>query len=123
AADADGSVLSQSPPPAELLLGRPEFNGNNQTAARLVRDRRVLVTGAAGSIGWPLTQTLLAAAPARLILLDHHEHSLFSLERSLGHQPTPAYEPADVRDEPRLRRTFHRQQPRTAIHLTAANHQ
>ena len=114
--------MSQSPPPAELLLGRPEFNGDNHTAARLVRDRRVLVTGAAGSIGWPLAQTLLAAAPARLILLDHHEHSLFSLERSLGEHPAAAYELADVRDESRLRRIFDRQQPEIVIHLAAAKH-
>jgi FlaA1/EpsC-like NDP-sugar epimerase len=115
--------LSQSPPPAELLLGRTEFSGdNNHSAAALVKDRRVLVTGAAGSIGSSLSATLLAAAPARLILLDHHEHSLFSLERSLGQHPAAVYELADVRDEPRLRRIFDRHLPEIVIHLAAAKH-
>jgi FlaA1/EpsC-like NDP-sugar epimerase len=114
--------LSQPPPPAELLLGRPEFNGSNTEAANAVHDRRVLVTGAAGSIGAPLAVTLLSAAPARLILVDHHEHSLFSLERSLGQHPAAVYELADVRDEPRLRRIFDRHQPEIVIHLAAAKH-
>jgi O-antigen biosynthesis protein WbqV len=75
----------QRPPPAELLLGRPEFGGDLSEAAReLAAGRRVLVTGAAGSVGWPLAELLAAAEPERLVLLDHHEYSLFSLERALG---------------------------------------
>ena len=79
-------IQIQTAPPAEVLLGRPEFSGDIAQAAALVHARRVLVTGAAGSIGWPLTLALTAAEPASLILLDHHEHSLFSLERALGVQ-------------------------------------
>ena len=91
------------PPPAEVLLGRPEFVGDLAQAAEFVRDRRVLVTGAAGSVGWPLSQVLVAAGPASLVLLDHHEHSLFSLERALGAARAGlSYELADMRDPHRL---------------------
>jgi FlaA1/EpsC-like NDP-sugar epimerase len=114
--------LSQSPPPAELLLGRPEFSGDIAHAASLVHGRRVLLTGAAGSIGGPLTQTLISAGPASLILLDHHEHSLFSLERSLGPVRSVQFELADVRDIPRLRRIFEQYRPEYVIHLAAAKH-
>jgi FlaA1/EpsC-like NDP-sugar epimerase len=109
--------------PAELLLGRPEFAGDLSASAEdLVRQRRVLVTGAAGSIGWPLSQVLLRAQPRLLVLLDHHEHSLFSLERRLGSAAPLAYELADIRDTPRLQRVFDRHQPEVVIHLAAAKH-
>jgi FlaA1/EpsC-like NDP-sugar epimerase len=112
-----------SPPPAQLLMGRPEFNGDLRQAAQALRGRRVLVTGAAGSVGWPLVQLLVGAGPERLILLDHHEHSLFSLERGLGRPTaTVAFELADVRDASRLQRIFDRHQPEVVIHLAAAKH-
>jgi FlaA1/EpsC-like NDP-sugar epimerase len=114
--------LIQSAPPAELLLGRPEFSGDIVQATPLVRDRRVLLTGAAGSIGWPLTHALIAAEPASLIVLDHHEHSLFSLERALGSRANLRFELADVRDARRLRRIFDQHGPEIVIHLAAAKH-
>jgi FlaA1/EpsC-like NDP-sugar epimerase len=115
--------LSRSvPPPAELLLGRPERTGDLERAAEMVRERSVLVTGAAGSIGWPLSHTLLRAEPRRLVLLDHHEHSLFSLERALGPSQATRYELADVRDPVRLARVFDEHVPEVVIHLAAAKH-
>jgi FlaA1/EpsC-like NDP-sugar epimerase len=111
-----------SPPPAELLLGRPEFAGDLAEAASLVRDRRVLLTGAAGSIGWPLTHLLAKAEPRQLVLLDHHEHSLFSLERALGRTDSRVFELADVRDTPRMGRVFDEYSPEIVIHLAAAKH-
>jgi FlaA1/EpsC-like NDP-sugar epimerase len=111
------------PPPAELLLGRPEFGGDLRRAAGVVYDRRVLVTGAAGSIGSALVPTLRDADPGELVLLDHHEHSLFSLERALGaNNPRLHYELADVRDRPRLERIFAKHQPEVVLHLAAAKH-
>jgi FlaA1/EpsC-like NDP-sugar epimerase len=110
-------------PPAEVLLGRPEFAGDLAQAAEVVRGRRVLVSGAAGSVGSPLAQVLLTAGPASLVLLDHHEHSLFSLERALGAARAGlSYELADVRDADRLKRIFDRQAPEVVIHLAAAKH-
>lgn len=116
-------TLTREAPPASLLLGRPEFSGDLTAAAAFVRDRRVLVTGAAGSVGTPMSATLLQARPASLALVDHHEHSLFSLERALG--PAHAglsYELADVRNTSRLERLFSHHRPEVVIHLAAAKH-
>ena len=110
-------------PPADLLLGRPEFTGDLQIAAEAMRSRRVLVTGAAGSIGWPLAHRLLAAEPERLVLVDHHEHSLFSLERAMaGLARNTTFELADVRDRSRLQRIFENHRPEVVIDLAAAKH-
>jgi FlaA1/EpsC-like NDP-sugar epimerase len=109
-------------PPAELLLGRQELSGDLAEAAEIVRGRRVLLTGAGGSIGTPLSQLLAAAQPSGLVLLDHHEHSLFSLERMLGRSEGVAFELADVRDAHRLGRVFSQYAPDVVIHLAAAKH-
>ena len=111
-----------TPPPAPLLLGRAEFAGDLAQAAEVVRSRRVLVTGAAGSIGWPLSHLMVGASPSSLVLLDHHEHSLFSLERALGRSGGVSFELADVRDTRRLQRIFERYEPEIVVHLAAAKH-
>jgi FlaA1/EpsC-like NDP-sugar epimerase len=111
------------PPPADLLLGRPEFSGDLRQAADVVRGRRILITGAAGSLGSPLAQRLLSAGPERLVLLDHHEHSLFSLERALGVGHVELhFELADIRDTLRIARVFDQHQPDVVLHLAAAKH-
>jgi FlaA1/EpsC-like NDP-sugar epimerase len=117
------STSLAAPPPDALLLGRPEFVGDLAAAAEFVRGRRVLVTGAAGSVGSPLARALAAAGPASLVLLDHHEHSLFSLERAIGaSRDGLSYELVDVRDVDRLRRIFAAQRPSVVVHLAAAKH-
>jgi FlaA1/EpsC-like NDP-sugar epimerase len=113
----------QGDPPAEVLLGRPVFAGDIVEAAGWLLGRRVLVTGAAGSVGWPLAHSVSRARPAVLALVDHHEHSLFSLERSLG--PASAelvYELLDLRDSRRLARLFESYRPEVVFHLAAAKH-
>jgi FlaA1/EpsC-like NDP-sugar epimerase len=112
-----------APPPASLLLGRAEFAGDINGATQFVSQRRVLVTGAGGSIGSPLSSALQAAGPAHLTLVDHHEHSLFSLERSLGAPNAQrSYELVDIRDADRMRRIFATHRPDVVFHLAAAKH-
>ncbi|HYW88200.1 MAG TPA: polysaccharide biosynthesis protein [Chloroflexota bacterium] len=114
---------SPDAPPADMLLGRPQFAGDVRVAAQWVRGRRVLVTGAAGSVGVPLARILLRAETEHLALLDHHEYSLFNLERSLARPHAGlSYELADVRDTPRLQRLFEQHRPQTVFHLAAAKH-
>jgi dTDP-glucose 4,6-dehydratase len=118
-------TASPTPPTPSLLLGRPEVAGDLAAATDWLRGRRVLVTGAAGSVGWNLSRLLAGAETASLVLLDHHEHSLFSLERALvatGHHDNVAYELLDVRDPRRLSRALQRHRPQVIVHLAAAKH-
>jgi dTDP-glucose 4,6-dehydratase len=65
------------------------------------------------------------AGPERLVLLDHHEHSLFSLERALaanGRRDHLTYELLDVRDRRRLGRALRQHRPQVVVHLAAAKH-
>lgn len=119
-----GVAAERAAIPVERLIMRRELAGDVVGALAWARERRVLVTGAAGSVGWPLAHALVAARPRSLVLLDHHEHSLFSLERSLVGLDAEglAYELVDVRDRPRLERALARHQPEAIVHLAAAKH-
>ena len=116
-------TVQRDAPPASLLLGRPEFAGDLAASAASLAGKRVVVTGAAGSVGWPLSHVLSRASPRALIAVDHHEHSLFSLERSIRPAADSlGFELLDLRDTRRLARAFERWQPDVVFHLAAAKH-
>lgn len=110
---------------AETLLGRPELQTDFGLAASFLRGRRLLVTGAGGSVGRALSLALAEFHPRSLVLLDHHEHSLFDLSRRLGELPngTPIdYALTDVRNERKVRALFGEHRPEVVFHLAATKH-
>lgn len=106
-------LLGRSSPPLDLVGAEEQIAG-----------RRVVVTGAAGSVGGPLVQMLAQLRPAELLLLDHHEHSLFRLRLEVGHRlPAPTrWVLADVRDRRKLERVFRESGPEVVFHLAAYKH-
>ena len=68
---------------ADDLVGRDEREIELEMSANEIRDKTVLVTGAAGSIGSELCRLLAAMGPRRLILLDNNESGLFDLAEEL----------------------------------------
>lgn len=67
----------------EDLLQRSEIKLENDNICRQVRGRRVMVTGAAGSIGSELVRQLIKFRPSGLILIDQGETPMFNLENEL----------------------------------------
>ena len=67
----------------EDLLGRPQAVLDRDGMARLIHARRVLVTGAGGSIGAELARQIAAFSPSRLVLLDNSEFALYGIEMEL----------------------------------------
>jgi FlaA1/EpsC-like NDP-sugar epimerase len=65
------------------LLGRDAVEGDLAGATGIYAGRRILVTGAGGSIGSELCRQLVRCGPETLILMDHGEHVLFEIEREL----------------------------------------
>ncbi len=85
----------------EDLLGRPQAVLDREAMARLVGGRRILVTGAGGTIGAELSRQIAALAPARLILVDNSEYLLYAIDGEVHERwPAIATRPllADVRD-------------------------
>jgi len=65
------------------LLGRTPVNINLREALSYLRGRRVLITGAGGSIGSELARQLLSGGAERLYLLGHGENSIYEIEAEL----------------------------------------
>lgn len=66
------------------LLGRTALEGELPTSNEVYKGHSILVTGAGGSIGSELCRQLLLLKPRRLILFDHSELSLYTIERELA---------------------------------------
>lgn len=67
----------------EDLLGRPPVPPRQDLFARCVSGKVVLVTGAGGSIGSELCRQIATQKPAHIVLLDHSEFALYTIEQEL----------------------------------------
>jgi len=65
----------------EDLLGREPVKIDTQEIKSYLKDKTVLVTGAAGSIGSELCRQIATFQPRKLLMLDHEETGLFKIER------------------------------------------
>lgn len=68
------------------LLGREQANLNMEAISGYLQGATVLVTGAGGSIGSELCRQILPFKPARLLLLDSSEYSLYTIQMELEHE-------------------------------------
>jgi FlaA1/EpsC-like NDP-sugar epimerase len=118
-------ALELAPIAIEDLLNRPEAPLDRDGMARLVQGRRVLVTGAGGTIGSELARQVAALGPSSLLLLDNGEYALWQVDLELG-EISPAIPRraviADVRDEARIRAVFERFRPELVFHAAALKH-
>lgn len=114
--------LSRLDPAA--LLGRAELPLEFEPARRFLRGKRILVTGAGGSVGRALAELLCSVEPASVLLLDHHEHALFDLYRRFATSDAARVDVAlaDVRDRSRMRGLFQETRPQVVFHLAAYKH-
>ncbi|MDQ3701522.1 MAG: polysaccharide biosynthesis protein, partial [Chloroflexota bacterium] len=107
------------------ITRRPPFAVDEAAVQRRVHGHGVLITGAAGSLGAPLAHSLAAAGPAKLVLYDQHESSLFRLRQALA-AAVPGLVLhavlADVREPRRLRRVMGEVRPDLIFHLAAYKH-
>ena len=114
-----------APVDAADLLDRPPRTLDLARARALVGGKRVLVTGAGGTIGSELTRQVLKLGPERLILLDASEFNLYAVDQALseeGFARVWTAELGDVRDVPRLRELFARERPDVVLHAAALKH-
>ncbi len=109
----------------EDLLRRDPVRIDAQEVERMLAGKRVLVTGAGGSIGSELCRQIARCAPASLALLGHGENSLFAFESELRlrwPKLAAAVFVADIRDQNRLAAIFKQIQPQVIFHAAAHKH-
>ena len=109
----------------EDLLGRPQAVLDREAMAELARGRRILVTGAGGTIGSELSRQLAALAPASLVLFDNSEYLLYSIDIELRERfPGLVVRPllGDVRDRSRVAEVLAAEHPEVVFHAAALKH-
>jgi FlaA1/EpsC-like NDP-sugar epimerase len=107
------------------LLGRPAVNLDTPQLQRFLAGKRVLVTGAGGSIGSEICRQSLKFCPSRLVLLDQAENALFEIDRELNHRWLGAdIVPyiADITDGWRIASIFAAEKPQVVFHCAAHKH-
>jgi O-antigen biosynthesis protein WbqV len=109
----------------EELLAREPIQLNKAPVAALIRDRRVLITGAGGSIGSELARQAAGFGCAHLTLVDSSEAALFTIDRELAEAYPDLSRSAvlcDVRHAGRLQGHFAAQAPDLVFHAAALKH-
>jgi len=117
--------ITVRPISVEDLLGRPQTVLDQESIAALIAGRRVLVTGAGGSIGSELVRQVAALAPATLTLLDNNEFALYQIDLEVrDHHPDLPLMPrlASVRDRRRLQAVIEEVRPEVVFHAAALKH-
>ncbi len=120
---ANGAALREIS--LEELLSRAPVRLDPEPVRALVAGKRVLVTGAGGSIGSELARQIAASGPAQLTLLDAAEANLFHIDRELGEAwpRLPRRDVlCDVRDAARLDLVFAAEKPELVFHAAALKH-
>ena len=109
----------------EDLIGRQPVDTHVESIAGYLSGKRVLVTGAGGSIGSELCRQISKYSPAELIMLDRDETGLQTTQISIsGHGllNTSDVVLADIRDLGCLRQLFSRRRPEVVFHAAALKH-
>ncbi|MEQ4204257.1 nucleoside-diphosphate sugar epimerase/dehydratase [Actinopolymorpha sp. B9G3] len=107
------------------LLGRHQIDTDVGAVAGYLAGRRVLVTGAGGSIGSELCRQIGQFAPAELIMVDHDESALHAVQlavKGVALLDTPDVVLADIRDAERMMGLFRQRCPEVVFHAAALKH-
>jgi FlaA1/EpsC-like NDP-sugar epimerase len=109
----------------EDLMGRRAIQTNERQITDFLRDRRVLITGAGGSIGSELARQIARYHPSQLFLLDRDETALHALQLSLDGSGTLTSEGlllGDIRDRESVKHVFEEVRPEVVFHAAALKH-
>jgi FlaA1/EpsC-like NDP-sugar epimerase len=109
----------------DRLLGRGEQRVVRAASRAVLAGKRVLVTGAGGSIGSELCRQIKGLGPVALSLLDHDESNLHRLKMELDGEAlldTDDVIIADIRDQTRIEQVFRERRPEVVFHAAAHKH-
>ena len=106
------------------LLGRSPVQTDLGAIAGYLKDRRVLVTGAAGSIGSELCRQIARFHPQCLIMVDRNESGLYELHEELRSGEFRCYSlvPTHIQQRLKMRLVFEEHRPEVVFHAAAFKH-
>ncbi len=110
---------------AEDLLPRDKIEIDMDAVGNLLRDKTILITGAAGSIGSEMVRQIATFAPARMILVDQAETPLHDIRLMMARRwpsiPAPTII-ADISNKNRMEEIFNEYKPEYVFHAAAYKH-
>ncbi|MCB5363223.1 polysaccharide biosynthesis protein [Pusillimonas sp. CC-YST705] len=109
----------------EDLLGRETVSIDSENVSRMLEGKRLLVTGAGGSIGSELCRQLSRFAPECIVLVETSEFALYMIDQWFKeHQPGVRVIPlvGDVKCRHRMQEIFEAWQPQVVFHAAAYKH-
>lgn len=119
-----GNYNSLTPFEAADLIGRKAKALDMTPVQKMIAGKRVLITGAGGTIGSELTRQVVGFDPAQLILVDASEMNLYSIEQEMGgiHDLSYSCYLGDVRDGKHMDEIFTKENPEIILHAAALKH-
>ena len=113
----------------EDLLGRNPIQLGKENVTREIKDKVVLVTGAAGSIGSEICRQIMHYSPTKLIMLDQAESPMYDFQFEMNNTPDfkalhdkMAFVITNVKDPIRMREVFEMYHPQVVFHAAAYKH-
>ncbi|WP_170452634.1 polysaccharide biosynthesis protein [Ruegeria arenilitoris] len=109
----------------EDILDRPQKAVERSMLREMFKGRRVLITGAGGSIGSELTRQIASFEPAELVMIENTEYNAYSIDMDLGQNfPDVARRiyVADIRNASRVNAIFERHRPELVFNAAALKH-
>ncbi len=108
----------------EQLLGRVEIKIDQQEIKKFLKDKKILITGAGGSIGSELVRQIYFCEPLIIIGLDINENSIFWLKQKFNSYKKVKvnFMLADIRDKKKLKKIFQEYRPDIVYHAAAYKH-
>lgn len=107
------------------LIGRTPYGIDRRAVAGLLEGRRVLITGAGGSIGSEIARICATFKPGKLMLMERSENALFEIDRQIGRKFPGVSRAAllhDVTDESATMRLVLEHRPDVIFHAAAHKH-
>lgn len=108
------------------LLNRPRREMDLTPVRDMIRGKRVLVTGAGGSIGSELARQILSYEPSCLILLDHSEFNLYAIDKELRLSTNDMERVVplliDLKERASMKNAFAAHAPEVVFHAAAYKH-
>ena len=127
----DGEIKSNQIQDVKIedLLGRQPITLGKENVTREIKDKVVLVTGAAGSIGSEICRQAIQYNPTKLIMLDQAESPMYDFQFEMNNTPEfkekrdkMAFVITNVKDPVRMRKVFEQYHPQVVFHAAAYKH-
>jgi len=119
-----GSSNSLTPFEAADLIGRKAKSLDMSPVQRMIEGKKVIITGAGGTIGSELTRQVAAFSPSHLTLLDASEMNLYTIESEISGTEDLSYSTylGNVRDSTHMDEIFAKEKPEIILHAAALKH-